>query len=156
MTVLFGRYAIDFNQVHAFSTQAQGWISEFAKSLLDTGAIFFGDLKLNDHGSFVLDQLPLQDYFFPLKNLKLILSFNLTLLDIEIKDNKVVGAFVNFNGEIKKIKINQGIVLAMGGFGKSQMLRDKYLPQPTNKDWGCEPNTNTGDWIEIAKKLMQS
>ena len=43
MTVLFGRYAIDFDQVHAFSTQAPGWISEFIKIFLDTGVIYFGE-----------------------------------------------------------------------------------------------------------------
>ena len=75
------------------------------------------------------------------------------MIIILLKSKINICAFVDFNGEIKKIKINQGIVLAMGGFGKSQMLRDKYLPQPTNKDWGCEPNTNTGDWVEIANKI---
>lgn len=153
MTVLFGRYAIDFNQVHAFSTQAQGWISEFAKVFIGYWSDIFWRLKTKRSRKLCFGSAAIARLFYSTKKLGINLKLQSTLLDIEIKDNKVVGAFVDFNGEIKKIKINQGIVLAMGGFGKSQMLRDKYLPQPTNKDWGCEPHTNTGDWVEIANKI---
>lgn len=153
MTVLFGRYAIDFDQVHAFSTQAPGWISEFIKIFFGYWSDIFWRIKTKRSRKLCFGSAAIARLLYSAKKAGIDLRLQSKLLDIEIKENKVVGALVNLNGENIKIKTNKGIVLAMGGFGKSQTLREKYLPKPTNKDWGCEPTTNTGDWIEIANRI---
>ena len=153
MTVLFGRYAIDFDQVHAFSTQAQGWISEFVKIFFAYWSDIVWRLKTKRSRKLCFGSAAIARLLYSAKKAEVDLRLQSFLMDIEVVENRVVGALVNLNGHTTKIKINKGIILAMGGFGKSQNLREKYLPQPTNKDWGCEPSTNTGDWIEIAKKI---
>ena len=44
-------------------------------------------------------------------------------------------------------------MIASGGFGQNQDMREEYLPKPTNKDWGCEPSTNTGEPIKAAEAI---
>ena len=69
------------------------------------------------------------------------------------KNNRVVGAVVKKDGQIIRIKATRGIIVASGGFGQNQSMREEYLPKPTNADWGCEPKTNTGDPIKAAEAI---
>jgi 3-oxosteroid 1-dehydrogenase len=56
-------------------------------------------------------------------------------------------------GKILKVQARRGVIVASGGFGQNQEMREKYLPKPTNSDWGCEPKTNTGDPIKAAEAI---
>ena len=69
------------------------------------------------------------------------------------EDGEVVGAVVEKDGKTLRVQARKGVILAAGGFERNQLMREKYLPKPTNKDWsgGCEGNT--GDAINEGIRL---
>jgi 3-oxosteroid 1-dehydrogenase len=68
---------------------------------------------------------------------------------------RVVGVRANRHGRPVTIRATRGVVLAAGGFGRSQEMRDRYLPQPTRAEWTLVPGSGdgqVGDGINIGHK----
>lgn len=59
--------------------------------------------------------------------------------------NQVVGLVVSKDGREISIKANRGVVLASGGFGRSEEAK-KYVPH----DWCAQPSGNVGDGKRMA------
>ena len=72
--------------------------------------------------------------------------------DIVIEDGRVVGLEVEKDGQSFRIKARKGVIFAAGGFEGNQIMRDKYLPNPTRREWTCGNAANTGDVIEMGIK----
>lgn len=72
--------------------------------------------------------------------------------DIIIEDGRVVGLEVEKDGQSFRIKAKRGVIFAAGGFEGNQIMRDKYLPNPTRAEWTCGNSANTGDVIEMGIK----
>ena len=72
--------------------------------------------------------------------------------DIIIEDGRVVGLEVEKDGQSFRIKAKRGVIFAAGGFEGNQIMRDKYLPNPTRAEWTCGNAANTGDVIEMGIK----
>jgi 3-oxosteroid 1-dehydrogenase len=49
-----------------------------------------------------------------------------------------------------RIEARRGVVLAAGGFGRSQEMREEYLPAPTSAQWTLSPDGQTGDAISAG------
>ena len=64
--------------------------------------------------------------------------------DIVIEDGRVVGLEVEKDGQSFRIKAKRGVIFAAGGFEGNQVMRDKYLPNPTRREWTCGNAANTG------------
>jgi 3-oxosteroid 1-dehydrogenase len=60
---------------------------------------------------------------------------------------RVTGVTVEQDGRPMAIRTRLGVVLAAGGFSTSQVLREKYLPQPTDIRWTLVPEGQDGDAI---------
>jgi 3-oxosteroid 1-dehydrogenase len=73
--------------------------------------------------------------------------------DIIIEDGRVVGLEVEKDGQSFRIKAKRGVIFAAGGFEGNQIMRDKYLPNPTRAEWTCGNAANTGDVIEMGIKV---
>lgn len=73
--------------------------------------------------------------------------------ELIVEDGRVVGAVVNHEGTIKRVKANKAVVMASGGFEQNQEMRDQYLPKPTNTAWTIGAKTNTGDGIRAGQKI---
>lgn len=73
--------------------------------------------------------------------------------ELIMEDGRVVGALVEKNGTTLRIRAERGVILAAGGFEGNQVMRDKYLPNPTKVEWTCANKHNTGDAIEMARQV---
>ena len=65
----------------------------------------------------------------------------------------VLGVEVQRQGKTERIRARKGVVLASGGFEKNQLLREQYLPAPTNTEWSAGNPLNEGDALECGLAL---
>ncbi len=72
------------------------------------------------------------------------------LTGLVIENGRVVGVRAQRDGEEVVIRARRGVILGSGGFEKSEALREKYLPSPTDADWSTAAASNTGAGIEAG------
>jgi succinate dehydrogenase/fumarate reductase flavoprotein subunit len=70
---------------------------------------------------------------------------NTSAISTITKGDRVVGLEVSKDGHSFSIGAARGVVLASGGFGRSEEAR-KYIPH----DWSAQPRGNVGDGMRIA------
>ncbi|WP_257549342.1 FAD-binding protein [Sphingopyxis sp. DBS4] len=75
---------------------------------------------------------------------------NTPMVDLIIEKGRITGAIVEREGQRIEIHARKGVVLATGGFDHNEILRRKYLPQPTSADWSAGVPSNTGDGLEAG------
>jgi len=76
------------------------------------------------------------------------------LVRLEMEGGRVVGATVARHGAEVRIETRLGVVLAAGGFEKSQELRDRFLPKATPTDYSLTPGlNNSGDALKAAIEI---
>ena len=73
--------------------------------------------------------------------------------ELVVEDDRVVGLVVEKAGKPIRIHAKRGVILGAGGFEGSQKMREKYLPNPTHRDWSAANPENTGDAINMGLKL---
>lgn len=69
---------------------------------------------------------------------------------------RVVGVKVEREGRTLVVRARRGVILATGGFARSQEMRERYLPKPTSSEWTLVPEEGggqLGDGINIGLKL---
>jgi len=71
-------------------------------------------------------------------------QYETELVDLLLEDGRVVGVAVRSGDERQQIRAGRGVILGSGGFEYSQELREKFLPQPTSRDWSTGAPSNTG------------
>ncbi|MCS7214408.1 MAG: FAD-binding protein [Candidatus Calescibacterium sp.] len=77
---------------------------------------------------------------------------NSKVIDFEFSNNRVISVVVEKDGKEIKVPVKSGVVLASGGFERSQDLREKFLPKPTDYRWTVGASGNEGDIIKILMK----
>jgi 3-oxosteroid 1-dehydrogenase len=70
--------------------------------------------------------------------------------ELVIDDGRVEGVVVTHGGETNRIRGRKGVLLAAGGFARSQKWRDEHLPGPTNEAWSAANPGNVGDGIRMG------
>lgn len=81
------------------------------------------------------------------------LWLNTALVDLLHDGARVTGLTVQRDGRTETILARQGVILAAGGFERSQTLRERFLPGPTAQQWSATPPVNTGDALLAGLKL---
>lgn len=74
--------------------------------------------------------------------------FESPLLRLVKEEGKVVGAVVRQNGAETEIRAAKGVVLATGGVGHNQALRERFFPKGTPDSYA--PESNSGDGIQAG------
>jgi len=79
-----------------------------------------------------------------------------SLRELVSEGGKVVGAVLEREGRLLRVRAKSGVLLASGGFERNAAMRRLHQPAPIGADWtaGCE--SNTGDAISIAQGLGAS
>jgi 3-oxosteroid 1-dehydrogenase len=76
--------------------------------------------------------------------------YETALTSLIIEGGRVVGVRATRDGVEIAIRARRGVILGSGGFEKSEALREKYLPSPTDSDWSTAADSNTGAGIEAG------
>ena len=76
--------------------------------------------------------------------------YETALTGLVIEKGRVVGVRAEQDGKEVVIRATRGVILGSGGFEKSEALREKYLPTPTDADWSTAAASNTGAGIEAG------
>ena len=152
-TIVFGRYGVNFEESHAFTTQSPGWFRLFAKIFLTYWLDFSWRIKRKRSRRLAFGAASVTRLFASIKKRNIPIWRSAALQEFILRDNKVIGAVIHKDGRLIKVQARRGVIVASGGFGQNQEMREKYLPKPTNSDWGCEPKTNTGDPIKAAEAI---
>jgi 3-oxosteroid 1-dehydrogenase len=85
-----------------------------------------------------------------LKDRKIPAWLNTSVEELVFEDGKAVGAVLNREGEILRVKANRGVVLAAGGFSRNLEMRQKYQRHPITTEWTAGTPSNTGDAIRMG------
>ena len=81
---------------------------------------------------------------------KVPVHYETPLTGLVIENGRVVGVRAERDGKEVVFRARRGVILGSGGFEKSEGLREKYLPSPTNPDWSTAAASNTGAGIEAG------
>lgn len=71
------------------------------------------------------------------------------LKELVVEDGRVIGAVVDNNGKITRVKTRKGVMLAAGGFGQNKAWRKKYHGV---EGWSSAPLGQQGQGIEIGEE----
>lgn len=74
------------------------------------------------------------------------------IIDSEGEEARVVGVRITKDGRGLEVHATHGVVLATGGFSRSQELRDRYLPAPTDVSWSLSSDGEDGDGLRLGEE----
>jgi len=152
-TTAFGRINWTAREAHPLITQGKGakWIflKIAAKYYLDVSQRWKTprDRRLTG-GSALVARLR-----WSLRKRQVPLQLSTELTDLWCEGGRVLGAIVKNNGLTQRIRSHRGVILAAGGFERSESLRTRYLPGPTTTAWSAGNPFNTGSATEAAIRL---
>lgn len=82
---------------------------------------------------------------------KISIWLNSSLQSLQMDGGRVTGVVVERDGKTITVPASKGVMLAAGGFERNQVMREQYLPQPTDQAWtATPPGCNTGDAIRAG------
>ncbi len=88
-------------------------------------------------------------FLFSLRKQQVPIAFETSLVDLLREDGKVVGAVLERSDGRVSVRAKKGVVLATGGIGWNQTLRQKLFPAAAQPH-SLAPKSNTGDGISIG------
>jgi len=78
------------------------------------------------------------------------LWLNTSIKELLTEGGAVVGAVVEKEGELLRIRARKGVLLAAGGFERNAAMRQRYQRAPIGADWTMGCDSNTGDAISLG------
>jgi len=78
------------------------------------------------------------------------LQLETAVQDLVLDGDRVVGVVAEHDGRTQRIRGRKGVLIAAGGFARSQQWREEHLPGPTNEAWSAANPANVGDGIRMG------
>ena len=78
---------------------------------------------------------------------------NTELRELILEGGAVVGAAVEREGALQRIRARRGLLLAAGGFGRNEAMRRQHHPDPCGAEWTVEAPGNDGRAIELGSAV---
>ncbi len=143
----FGRMALTSIEAHVLLARTPGWIW----LALKTGLRYWFDwpwrFKSKRDRRLGLGNALMAALARSMMDRDIPIRLNTALCDLVVHDGRVTGVRVSDHGVSKTLAARKAVVIACGGFERNQLMRETYLPQPTNAQWSATPPNNTGDGI---------
>ena len=152
-TQIMGRMSMNQVEAHVLFTKGKGWVGLILKMMLSYWFDLAWRFKTKRDRRMTLGQALVGQLRHALlkKNVPLWLESSMETLVQE--DGRVVGVVVQRGGKTLRLRAKRGVVLASGGFEANQVMREQYLPQPTQASWTGAPHINHGDGIRAGIAL---
>ncbi|MHA3061917.1 FAD-dependent oxidoreductase [Acinetobacter sp. ANC 4636] len=90
--------------------------------------------------------------FYNLKQKNVPVWLDSPLQELIVENGKITGAKITRNGKTVTVRTHQGVVLATGGIGWNQKLRQKLFPKGLIEE-SLSPMSNTGDGLITAMQI---
>lgn len=73
--------------------------------------------------------------------------------ELIVEGSRVVGAAVEREGSLQRIRAHHGVLLGAGGFEKNAEIRRRYQQHPIGADWAAGHEGNLGDGLRMGMEL---
>ena len=151
--LVMGRVSMTATEAHHLLARHPGWVGLTTRIMsrywLDVG----GRLRSKRDRCLSLGNALIGMLRRALMDRKVALWRSTAARELVIEQGRVVGAVVEQNGRVLRIRAEKGLVLAAGGFESNDEMRRQYLPNPTKAEWTTANPGNTGDAIRMGMAL---
>lgn len=113
---------------------------------------FLSRLRFPRGTRLVMGNALVASLFYNLKQQQTPLWLQSPLQALIYENGEVIGAKILHEQKVITVKTRKGVVLATGGVGWNQQLRENLFPKGIMKD-SLSPSSNTGDGITQAKQI---
>ncbi len=143
---LFNKYALNLEQSFALSARPFGWQWVAAKVIANYWMDLSWRRKTSTDRRLTQGRALVGRLRKAMLERRICLRLNTGVTKLLERKGQVCGVEVEAMGQRSQIEAHSAVALATGGFEQSQVLRDKYMPVPTNSAWSLTPKAaNAGD-----------
>lgn len=150
MMLIFGLVPITQEEAHVFMAQLRGWVMLAMKLILSYLLDIPQRVRTRRSRRSACGSAGVARLALSVEDRKIPLWLNTEMTELVVEDGQAVGVRVRKDGKEMTIQGRKAVLLASGGFEHNQLMREKYLPKPTNKAWSAGHKGNTGTPIEKA------
>ncbi len=148
-----GKLTMTMKEGRAFLTQAKGWMLTAMMMALRYYLDIPGRLQGPRARRLTMGNALIGQLRRSMMDRGIDLWLNSPMESLIEEGGVVLGAVVKKDGKLVCIGARKGVVIGSGGFEHNQVMREKYLPQPTNPEWSGSQVNNTGDGIRAAMDI---
>lgn len=143
-----GGMMVNRNEVDALLNPFQS-VTNLSTTLSLVGRYAMDRLRYSRGTRLVMGNALIAQLLYTLKQLQVPIAYETTVQKLIYKNQCVVGAVLEGPEGLSEITVRKGVVLATGGMGWNQRLRQQFLPEST---WqrSMTPATHTGDGIHLG------
>ncbi|WP_419711257.1 FAD-dependent oxidoreductase [Pseudomonas sp. NFX224] len=153
-TLLMGRIAWTARHAHKAMSRSFGWRLLILGLMLRYKLDFKWRRKSRRDRRAALGSSLVASLRRSLMDRNIPLWLNTDFQSLLTEDGRVSGVQVCREGETLQLHARRGVIFGSGGFEQNQALRERYLPQPTQRDWSATPpGNNTGAALEAGIAL---
>ncbi|TWB25666.1 FAD-binding protein [Nitrospirillum bahiense] len=148
---LFGRINLNSFDAHTILSQGPGSVSVVLKNILRYATDLRWRLKTSKDRRMTGGQALVAGLLRAARQRQIPIWVDSPLQSLLTQEGRVAGAVIRHSGQDVRVVAKRGVVLAAGGFERSQDMREQYLPKPTDARWtATPPDGNTGDAIRAG------
>jgi len=81
------------------------------------------------------------------------LWLNAPMQELIMDGDRVCGAMVQYDGQLRTVRARRGVLLCTGGFARNAAMRQQYQPQPSSDQWTAAAPGSTGDGIALGETV---
>ncbi|WP_252258582.1 FAD-dependent oxidoreductase [Erythrobacter aurantius] len=150
----FGRINLSITEVSKVQAVAPGWQKIAGKALVRYAADIAGRLKGKRDRRLCMGEALIGRLLLAVKERGINLQTNMPVAGLIRDADRVTGVIVDGGGGRRhKLTARRGVIVASGGFEKSNNLRRDSLANPTKPEWSAGSPGNTGDLIEAGREV---
>ena len=153
-TLLMGRIAWTARHAHKAMSRSFGWRLLILGLMLRYKLDFKWRRKSRRDRRAALGSALVASLRRSLMDRDIPLWLNTDFQSLLTENGRVSGVQVCRDGQALQLHARRAVIFGSGGFEQNQALRERYLPQPTRRDWSATPpGDNTGAALEAGTAL---